>query len=529
MSDLSVFDSVCILGRHRELKPGGPHTADDLLGAMDRHGIAEALVLDCLSRENHPADGNERVLSAAAVSPRLHPAWALLPTGEYEGLPRPRQLVRRMRDAGVGAAFLFSGQYKISLADWAVDELLEPLAEHRVPLFINPNDLADPRGWDAMDWDAVVSLCCRHPDLPVIASEWRIRRAQRMIYRALDACPNLRIELSGYWLYRGIEFITERWGARRLVFGSNWPTFGQAMTLAPLACADISESDKGLIAGGNLRKLLSWHELDSAEPKPPSAVDRYVEFGRTGKRPAEMRFADCHGHLGGRMAHYHVPGGDLDSTVVEMERLGVDVCCVFSIAGVLSDESFGNDIVADAVRRYPDRFVGFALLNPHRGRDGMLAELERCEKLGLRGIKLIAHYQGHSDEGDWLDVPCEWAHDRGWIILNHHWGSPAQVERLVSGYPSACFITGHATAAYADTMRRHPNLFVCSCPLLAPRDCEDLVRVIGADRLLFGSDLQDLPIAWGLGPILFSYLREGDKDLILGDNLRGILKKYSIA
>ena len=52
---------------------------------------------------------------------------------------------------------------------------------------------------------------------------------------------------------------------------------------------------------------------------------------------------------------------------------------------------------------------------------------------------------------------------------------------------------------------------------------------IGADRLLFGSDLQDLPIAWGLGPILLARLSRQDKQLVLGENLRRILERYSLA
>ena len=140
------------------------------------------------------------------------------------------------------------------------------------------------------------------PVLPVVVTESRIRQSQRAVYRALEACRNLRIELSGYWLHHGVEYIT---------------------------------------------------------------------FGRTGRRPQDMTFHDCHGHLGGLAAHYHIPDGDLDSVVGEMERLGVEQSCVFSFAGVTSDECVGNDIVADAVKRYPDRFIGFTLLNPHRGREAM--------------------------------------------------------------------------------------------------------------------------------------------------------------
>jgi len=530
---LRVFDANCVVGRHLYLRSGDPHTAADLLEDMDHHGVAEALVVDALSRQHHPADGNARALSTAAESPRIHAAWAALPPGETDEQPDPEHLVEQMRRHRVGALFLFTGQYRFRLSDWAIDALMEPLAEAGALVFVNPNDIGcgiHP-SWDESDWEQIVGLCRRWPGLPVVVSEYRIRRSQRLIYRAFDACSNLRIELSGYWLYRGIEYITQRWGAARLLYGSNWPTFGMGMTLATLTAAEIDDADKQRIAGDNLRELLAWCEPEAPTVEPPEPADQYVRFGRTGQRPAaavSMRFVDCHGHLGGRFSHYHVPDGDLDRTVGEMDRMGVERILIFSIAGVGSDEMHGNDLVAEAVRRYPDRFIGLTLLNPHRGRDVMLRELERCAGLGLRGIKLIAHYQGYPEEGPLIDVACQWAHERRQIILNHSWGSVEQVQRLVSTCSDACFIAGHTTTAYAETMQQHANLFVCSCPLLGPRACEETVSAIGADRLLFGSDLQDLPIAWGLGPILFSRIPVEEKALILGGNLARLLRRYSL-
>ena len=77
MEHWTVFDAACVVGRHCTLQPGWLHSAEDLLGEMDHFGIAEALVVDSLSREHHPADGNRRILKVAAASPRLHPAWFL--------------------------------------------------------------------------------------------------------------------------------------------------------------------------------------------------------------------------------------------------------------------------------------------------------------------------------------------------------------------------------------------------------------------------------------------------------------------
>ena len=528
MEHWHVFDAHCTVGRHLKLQPGGPHTVEDLLGEMDHHGVAEALVVDSFSREVHPADGNRRVLEVCADQPRLHPAWALLPTGTNDEQPGPEQLVEQMYAAKAGAAWLFTGQYHFGLEAWCVDDLLAPLADAKVPVFVHPNDTGTSAGaTDLSDLDGLVQLCRRFPTLPVILTEHRIRRSHRHLLRALEAVPNLHVELSSCWLHHAVEYLSQRFGPERLLYGSNWPNFGHGLNLAPLTCADIDDDAKRLIAGDNLRRLTSWCEPDQVAWEPPPAPDPYVRFARTGERPKDLRFADCHGHLG-RFNHYYVPTGSIDDAAAEMDRLGVDCCCVFSFSGVVGDEQPGNDLVAEAQRLHPSRFVGFTMVNPHRGEAEMLRELERGAALGLRGVKLIPHYQGYPPEGPNIDVACRWADEHHQLILDHHWGSPQQVERLVSSYPNACFLTGHTTTAYADVMRRYPNLYVCSCPLLAPGECERVVEAIGADRFLFGSDLLDLPIAWGLGPILFARMAPEEKALVLGGNLRKLLGEYSL-
>lgn len=531
MGRWSLFDANCVVGRHLRLRPGGLHTADDLLAEMDHHGIAEALVVDALAREHHPLDGNRRVLATVAGHPRLHAAWAALPAAGDDEQPTGQELLDQLRANHVGAVLLYPRQYRFSLADWCVDAFLEPLAAERVPVIINPNEIgpAGAGGMDDTPWESVVDLCRRWPSLPVVVSEHRIRRSQRLAYRALEACPNLHLETSGWWLHRGIEYLSRTFGPERLLFGSNWPEFGQGMTQATLTGAEIDDDAKRLIAGDNLRRLIAWSDRAQPEVELPPPADAYVAFGQSGEFPAgEPLIADCHGHRGDTAAHYHLPDGDLDSVVREMDRLGVEQTCIFSFTGVFSDERPGNDTVAEAVARYPGRFLGFTMLNPHRGEAAMLAELERGAAMGLRGIKLIPYYQGYPEEGPLLDVACAWANAHRQFVLDHNWGSAQQIQRLVSSYPDACFITGHSTAAYAEVMRRHENLYVCSCPLLGPRGCEDLVATIGADRLMFGSDLQDLPIAWGLGPILFARLSMEQKRLILGGNLRRLLQRYSL-
>jgi predicted TIM-barrel fold metal-dependent hydrolase len=145
----------------------------------------------------------------------------------------------------------------------------------------------------------------------------------------------------------------------------------------------------------------------------------------------------------------------------------------------------------------------------------------------MRGVKLIPHYQGYPEEGPLVDVPCRYADQHGLLILNHSWGSAEQMERLCATYPRACFIAGHSTTAYVEVARRHPNLFICTCPFHNWGQTEEFVELYGAERIMFGSDLLDLPIAWGMGQIMYARIPEEAKRKILGENLRGLLEGKS--
>ena len=524
----TYFDACCYLGHNLHTRERQPVTAEGILAALDHFGIHEALVIDSLSCSTNPIAGNKRIIERTQGHPRLHPAWAGLMTHSRE-LPPPDELVAQMRDRGVGGLYLFYRQFDIRLEDWAVDDLAAALREARAPLFLCPTSLRESGVSDVTDWTNVVRICRQFPELPVVVVEDRIYASQRPMYEALEACPNLKIDLSAIWLHRRIEFICRRWGAERLVWSSRLPGRTPGSPLMQLNYSDLSEAELAAIAGGNMRELLSWnpniHFADEAQfPEP---IDPLHQAARERLSLREESFHDCHGHIGWCSPRHVVDDKPAD-LVAEMDKFGIRACCVFSFAGAMGDDTFGNDETAKVVNAYPDRFVGFTLVNPNHGERAMLEELQRGLELGMQGIKLIVAFQGYPTEGPLIDVACRFAHDRGQFILNHYWGSAEHMRRLCTTYPNACFFTGHSTTEYVDLCREVDNLFICTCPFLAWEQTEQSVELYGADRILFGSDLTDLPIAWGLGQIMYANIPEADKRKILGENLLGLIERYGI-
>ncbi len=440
------FDGHCYLGRHIHMAEGQPETAEALLAAMDHFGIAEALVLDTLGASTNPIEGNRRIVERTALHPRLHPAWSAFMTHSRE-TPPPAELVAQMREQGVGAVYLFYGQFQIPLEEWAIGDVAAALAEARVPLFLCPTITFEADRIDATDWPGVVRLCRAYPDLPVVVTETRIYLSQRVMYEALETCPNLRVDLASLWLHKRIEYVAQHWGAERLIWSSRLPARTPGASKLQLDFADLPTADLAAIAGDNLRAMLSWNPsvrfVEDVSYPPPD--DPLHEAARERLSLRGQGFHDCHGHIGW-CSRRHVIQDRPEDVVAEMDRLGVESCCVFSFVG--TDEVYGNDTCAAMVQRYPDRFVGFSVANPRHGERLLLAELERGLTLGLRGVKLAPSFQQYPLEGPLIDVACRFAHDHHQFVLNHYWGSAAHLRRLCQTYPQACFFTGHTSLEY---------------------------------------------------------------------------------
>ncbi|MBN1346826.1 MAG: amidohydrolase family protein [Phycisphaerae bacterium] len=251
-SRVVLIDANATIGRSMIRPP--LVTVDDLLREMTHLGIDSAVVTHVLQRAHHPAVGNPAVVKELEGGSRLLGAWTFLPDYAREH-PPARGYVAEMLSAGVRVAKIFPQGYFTPLADWMPDPLWTVLEERRVPTFICP-DLPMQGARDALERQALRRLCTDHPELPVIAGEYRIRTELRALYRLLDQCPNFHLELSGLWGYRAIEFICRTWGAERLIFGTNLPDRDGASTIAQLMYAEIDDAAKAAIGGGNLRRLI---------------------------------------------------------------------------------------------------------------------------------------------------------------------------------------------------------------------------------------------------------------------------------
>jgi len=109
------------------------------------------------------------------------------------------------------------------------------------------------------------------------------------------------------------------------------------------------------------------------------------------------------------------------------------------------------------------------------------------------------------------------------LILKHDWGVAGYLGQVGGAYPSARFVMGHHSLAYADVVNELENVYQCTCVPLGYRPVEDLVDRVDPKKIVFGSDLTDLDPALGIAPLACAEIARSAKRLILGRNMRRLL------
>ncbi len=241
------FDACVRIGRtrsrpHYEM----PGTVENILAAMDRFHIAEALAYHACGDETHPAVGNRLLLEATADQPRLHACLTLLPPATEE-FPPPAQHLPQLVQQGIRAIRISPQSHGYRLSAATCGGLLEQAQAMRMPVFMDMGKFGD--------WAAIDEVAGDFPQLPLVLAGFPYS-ATRHLYATMGRRPNLYVETHGYEIHNGFEHLIPRFGAERLLFGSGMPEFTPASPMTMLACARISAEDKHKIARGNLSRLL---------------------------------------------------------------------------------------------------------------------------------------------------------------------------------------------------------------------------------------------------------------------------------
>lgn len=246
---------------------------------------------------------------------------------------------------------------------------------------------------------------------------------------------------------------------------------------------------------------------------------------------------DLHAHLSG--VRGDTPEARLGHLLEYADRLGVARLCVFmglEWSYEPTPEKFRqeNDEVLRALRAFPDRAFGFVYLNP-KYPQASLDELNRCVRDGpMVGVKLWVAQTCAAPE---LDPLIARATELQAVVFQHTWlkitgnlpgeSTPMDLATLAQRHPDATLVCGHSGGDWEiglRAIRRFPRVYAD----LGGGDpvagfTEMAVRELGADRVLYGSDVGGRSFASQLAKVVGAQIPAAAKRQILGGNLRRIL------
>ncbi|MCS7180991.1 MAG: amidohydrolase family protein [bacterium] len=240
----------------------------------------------------------------------------------------------------------------------------------------------------------------------------------------------------------------------------------------------------------------------------------------------EIELYDIHAHIGGYNRDYLIFDGESEKIVIEMERLNIKKAIVMPLGVYVTEWFYHNEKLINVCKKYSEKFVGFCLVNLNSPERVIEKEIDRCRKEGIKGIKLIAAYQNCENVDKKTEFICEYANHYKLPILNHYWGRPEFLEKIVNKYPDVWYICGHFSFIWKDIVNNYDNIYLCTCNYLEFGTVEKMVKEIRNDRICWGSDFSDLHFGFTLGPILLSSISDDIKRKILSENTKNLIEKY---
>lgn len=530
MSELLYFDSHAAFGgfpgKQREARWSKQHLLEDL----DLAGIAGALVHHSLALHYEPMCGNRRLITEIARQrDRLFPCWVGLPevAGDF---PTAWEFVRELKRHDVRAVRLDPAGLPVTERVWgALRDALRDLQTLCV-LPVNYD------GWDFGLVDRWLGLFHASPVL-MVGAGWR---HWRNVVALMDAHPNLHLEFSHFQANRAMEYIADRFGMDRCLFGTGLPHRAPGAARGFLDFSLLSRREAGQIAGANLRRLLGVGP--TRMPVPGRWHDAITAAVRHGK-PVPGQVWDAHCHIGHDGCTALAPNvvtlrGDAAGMIELTRRAGIKKTAIMSWAGPLSmDSALGNRIVERAVRRYPREFIGLATLNPEYDDERAIKRIIRRyhQKLGFPGLKTFTPCQTIDYDDPLFARWLQFANDRKlYLVFDPKGGTAATpcAKNLAQRYPDLSIHLDHCGQSWeyakwaVGLMRDHPNIVgQLNYTLVTNGVIEYLVEQVGADRLLFGTDapMRDPrpQVTW----LAFTRLTVADKRKIFGENFARLLRR----
>lgn len=235
-----------------------------------------------------------------------------------------------------------------------------------------------------------------------------------------------------------------------------------------------------------------------------------------------------------------------ESVIAEMDRSGVDMAVICGFPWQSHELcAMGNEALLEAVHRFPDRLVGFCSVYPGDP-DRAVQEIERCVASGLRGVGELGLYHRGMTEQDHNDLEAicravgalriplllHVSETVGRVYPGKGETDLREVYRFVRACPDTTVILAHwggglvfyeLMPSVAEVTQR-VYYDTAASPFLYRKHVYHVAdEIVGADRIVFGSDYPLISQDRYLDEIRGAGLSRTAVDKVLGENMQSLL------
>jgi len=234
-----------------------------------------------------------------------------------------------------------------------------------------------------------------------------------------------------------------------------------------------------------------------------------------------------------------------DDLIDSMDKEGVDISVIVNIGWTTHELCVEtNDYILESVARYPKRLIGFCSVQPN-SYEAAVAEIERCAKEGVRGVGEIRPDMQLFDLKDEVMEPIIEVLRKHKLILLTHASEPVghnypgkgaitpeMLYPFIARIPDLTIVCAHwggglpFYALMPEVKQAMSNVFfdtAASPYLYSPQVYNQVIQLVGSDKILFGSDYPLLTQGRLLKEINSLDLPEETRNLILSGNAQRLL------
>jgi len=249
---LDYYDCNVWLGRADHFPLASELRIKELAGILKRYQMRGACISHWAGYSAAAQVGNQALLELENDLPaECGTIWTALPPEPEEPGPLPGKDVDYGKMCGVR---VFPESHRYRFLPWVVGDLCRWCGRRGLPIFV----------WHVeINWNDLYTTARAFPECHfILETQWqKILYPMRQFFGLCATCPNIYAEISNLIGQDYLAQAVRRVGPKRLLYGSFLPMNDPLIPIGIIGYSGISDKDKRLIAGDNLRRLLGGVQL----------------------------------------------------------------------------------------------------------------------------------------------------------------------------------------------------------------------------------------------------------------------------